>query len=465
LPSAWSLLPPAVAIGLALATRRVPLSLTAGILTGAVVLAGGNPLLGAVGTVRATLDVVAAPSNARLLLFALLIGPLVATMQASRGIDGLVGRLETRGLVRGPRGARLLAWLIGIVIFVETNITLLITGAVARPLFDRYREPRERLAYIADCTSAPVCILIPFNAWGALILGLLAAQQTPDPLRTFAGAIPLNLYALASVLLAGWTAWSGWNLGPMRRAALAAQAEESPEDPSPAAPEQPRLGDGSFPARARNMLVPLLVMMAALPVALLVTGGGNLTRGSGSISALAAVLAGNAAAWLLVLGGRLGSVADLTRIGLRGARSLAGLVLILALAMVLGEVCNRLDTGPYVAGLLSGLAHPALLLPATFLVGAIISFATGTSWGTFAITIPVAVPAAEAMGLPLSPFLAACLSGGIFGDHASPISDTTIVASMASGTSVIDHVRTQLPYALLAGAAATVGFAVMGGVL
>ena len=179
MPSAWSLLPPAVAIGLALATRRVPLSLTAGILTGAVVLAGGNPLIGAAGAVRATLDVVAAPSNARLLLFALLIGPLVATMQASRGVDGLVGRLETRGLVRGPRGARLLAWLIGIIIFIESNITLLITGAVARPLFDRYREPRERLAYIADCTSAPVCILIPFNAWGALILGLLAAQQTP----------------------------------------------------------------------------------------------------------------------------------------------------------------------------------------------------------------------------------------------------------------------------------------------
>ena len=125
----------------------------------------------------------------------------------------------------------------------------------------------------------------------------------------------------------------------------------------------------------------------------------------------------------------------------------------------------RLGTGPSLGSLLGGLAEPALLLPATFLVGAAIAFSTGTSWGTFAITIPIAVPAAQSLGLPVAPFLAACLSGGIFGDHASPISDTTVVASLASGTDVIAHVRTQLPYAALAAGLATIGFVVIGMVL
>ncbi len=190
-----------------------------------------------------------------------------------------------------------------------------------------------------------------------------------------------------------------------------------------------------------------------------------LGQGSGSTSALWAVIAGNLAAWALMLAQRFASLDELVRLGIKGIEALLGLVLILLLAITLGDVCVKLGTGPYVAEAVRGIAEPMLLVPATFVAAALIAFATGTSWGTFAIMIPISVPAAQALGLPLAPFLAASLSGGIFGDHASPISDTTIVASLASATDVIDHVRTQLPYALTAAAVATVAFAMVGALI
>ncbi len=451
----WSLLPPLVAIGLAIWTRKVLVALGAGIYIGATLLSGGNPFTGLLSAGGSLIAVALEPSNARLLVFCLLIGPLVLHVETFRGVDGFVHWLEARGLVRGARGARLLAWIIGIVVFIESNLTLLVTGAVCRPLFDRHGESREKLAYLADSTSAPVCMLIPFNAWGALILGILETQRVAHPMQVFVAAIPLNLYGLSAVTLAGITAWSGWNLGAMKRAVAVAEEDDAPARETVA-------GRPGVPARAINLVLPLTAMLLTMPLALLVTGGGSLARGSGSTSVLAAVLVGNLVAWLAVLAQRLAGLKELLPVLVRGVRNLTPLTLILLLAMTLGQVCRDLGTGPFVATLLEGLAHPAALLPATFLVGAFISFATGTSWGTFAITIPIAVPAAESLGLPLAPFLAACLSGGIFGDHASPISDTTIVSSMASGTDVISHVRTQLPYALLAGTLSIIGFALLG---
>jgi Na+/H+ antiporter NhaC len=216
------------------------------------------------------------------------------------------------------------------------------------------------------------------------------------------------------------------------------------------------------PPRAFNMVLPILAMILMMPVGLYITGAGELGEGSGSTAALWAVIAGNITAWILLLGQRFASLDEVVRLGLKGMEALLGLVLILLLAITLGAVCKTLGTGPFVAEAIRGIAWPVLLLPATFVAAALVAFATGTSWGTFAIMIPIAVPAAEVLGLPIAPFLAASLSGGIFGDHASPISDTTIVASLASATDVIDHVRTQLPYALIAAGLAVTGFAMMG---
>jgi len=219
---------------------------------------------------------------------------------------------------------------------------------------------------------------------------------------------------------------------------------------------------GAIPPRAINMLLPLGAMVVMMPLALFITGGGDLRAGSGSTSVLWAVLAGLAVAWVLTLAQRAMKVEKLTSVGLKGAGGMLGMAFILLLALALGGVAREMGAGEYVAGLVADRLHPAVLLPLVFITGAFVSFSTGTSWGTFAIMVPIAVPAAAAMGLPLAPFLAAALAGGIFGDHASPISDTTIVSSLAAATDHIAHVRTQLPYALLAGGGAVIGFAITG---
>jgi Na+/H+ antiporter NhaC len=217
-PSILSLLPPLIAIGLAVWTRQVYVALATGIWLGWIILSGGNPVTGLAGAIEGTVLVIGEPGNTRLLLFSLLIGSLVVYVQASGGVEGFVRWLEGRNLVRDARGAGMLAWVIGIAIFIESNITLLVTGAVCRPLFDRYGAAREKLAYIADSTSAPICILIPFNAWGALVLGILGGLAVDEPLAVFVRSIPVNFYAIAAVALAGFTAWKGLNLGPMKKA-------------------------------------------------------------------------------------------------------------------------------------------------------------------------------------------------------------------------------------------------------
>ena len=465
-PTWTSLLPPILAIGLAIWTRQVYLSLAAGIWLAYTILAGWNPLAGLGAAIDGLVAVFEDAGNTRVLLFTLVIGALIATVEAGGGVRGFIDLLERKGWANTPRGARLLSFLVGVVIFIESNITVLVAGAVSRPVFDRQNRSREMLAYLIDSTSAAVCILIPLNAWGAYILGLLNEQGVEEPLRLFVSSIPYNLYALAAVGLAAVVAVTGWAFGPMRRAEARAQRGErfapgaAPDVDETALVPEPI---GKIPPRTVNMLLPLGTMVLAMPLGLWVTGDGNLLDGSGSTSVLWAVLTGLLVAWVLMLVQRGMSVEELTTTGLKGAGGMLGMAFVLLLALALGSVTRELGAGLYVAGGIAGSGlGPALLLPLVFLTGAFVAFSTGTSWGTFAIMIPIAVPAAAALGLPLAPFLAASLAGGIFGDHASPISDTTIVSSLAAATDHISHVRTQLPYALIAGSVAVVGFALVG---
>jgi Na+/H+ antiporter NhaC len=187
--------------------------------------------------------------------------------------------------------------------------------------------------------------------------------------------------------------------------------------------------------------------------------------GSGSTSVLWSVLFGLAVSWIMLRAQGGFTTAELVKVGLKGAGGLVPLALILLLAIALGDVVAFMGTGEYVAEVTRGTMPNFVYLPLVFIVSAGIAFSTGTSWGTFAIMLPIAVPAAVGLGLPIAPFLAAALSGGIFGDHCSPISDTTIISSMAAATDHIDHVRTQLPYALIGGGISTVCFAVLGATL
>ncbi len=394
-----------------------------------------------------------------------MIGPLIATIERSGGVRGFVHYLETRHWVHNGFRAQILAWATGLVIFVESSITLLVAGSVSRPLFDRYQVSREKLAYLIDATSAPVCVMIPLNAWGAFIIGLVASTGVENPLQTFIAAVPLNFYAITAILLAGVVIWKNINLGPMKKAEERTQRGEllwPGATPLVDVSAEQEVDDEQHIPSAWLMALPIIAMVAMMPVALYITGDGNIINGSGSVSVLWSVCFAIAVAWAMTLAKGDSSVGELMQVFMKGAGDLLPIAIILLLALALGDVANALGTGKYVAGLVSGNISPVLLAPLVFLVSAFIAFSVGSSWGTFAIMIPIAVPIATTLGLPVPLMLGAAISGAIFGDHASPISDTTVLASMASASDHIEHVRTQLPYALLAAGIASVGFLVIG---
>jgi Na+/H+ antiporter NhaC len=465
-PTWISILPPGVAIVLSIVTRQVYLSLAAGVWLGCTILAGWNPLLGLSGSVARVVDVLVDRGNAEVVLFTFVVGALIATVEASGGVRGFVARLDERDWVTTPRRAGLLVFILGIVIFIESNITILVGGAVGRPLFDRFRVSRERLAFLIDSLSAPVCMLIPLNAWGALVTRLIGAEPTIEsPINVLAMSLPLQFYSIAAVVIAGIVALYPWDIGPMRKAeqrtceGLVLWPDSIPLiDPEVIAPPV----STHIPPRAMNMIVPLFVMVAMMPVSLLITGKGHLFKGSGSTAVLWATLTAVAVAWLMLLAQRAFTVERLVTINLKGAGGLVSMAVILLLALALASVAKELGTGPYIARLIQGKLSPAVFLPALFLVSSLVGFCTGTSWGTFALMMPLALPVALESHWPVAPFVAAVLSGGVFGDHTSPVSDTTIIAAMAAATDLIDHVRTQLPYALIGLALATIAYAVTG---
>lgn len=471
-PSWTSLLPPLLAIVLAIWTRQVFIALGAGIWLGGAFLSGGL-FSGARLGIDMTVGVLADSGSAMVVLFTLVIGALIGTLESCGGVQGFVAWIERSGWLSGPRRAQILVWLCGVLIFIESNITILVAGSLARPLFDRFRISRERLAYLIDSTAAPICMIIPLNAWGAYNLSLLAGQGVEDPLGLFVQSIPLNFYAWTATGVALIVAVAGWNFGPMGK------AEERTQNGEVLWPDaQPMMDETLFappPENARplavNMVMPMVVMTLAMPLGLWFTGRekvpgagilDTMKEGNGSVSVLWAVMAGLAIAWILLMAQRQYNLDELTRTALRGAQGMLPLALIILLALSLGTITKKLGTGAYVAQIAAGHVSPAVLLPLIFLAASGIAFSTGTSWGTFAIMIPVAIQATTALSLPAAPFVAASLSGGIFGDHASPISDTTIMASMAAATDHIDHVRTQIPYALIAGGLALVGYFIVG---
>jgi Na+/H+ antiporter NhaC len=462
-PQWYSLLPPVLAITVAIASRQVLLALLGGIWLAACLLFWVNPLAGLAAGLNAIIEVFASAGDTRVLLFTLLVGAMVGTMEKAGAVRGFVAWLENRRWVNSGTRAQWLAWGTGVVVFVESNLTLLVAGTTARPLFDRYKIAREKLAYIIDSTSAPICMLFPFNAWGAFVLGLLAATGVDNPLWVLIIAVPLNIYALTAVALAAFSIAFDKDFGPMRAAqertrngALVWPNAQPMIDPSLFGNDEDRTGS------AKLMLLPIICLVAFLPVGLWITGEGNILAGSGSLSVLWSVCLAIALLWGLCLATKALPLAELIGSFYRGCGAMVPVAMILLLAIALGDLTKALKAGEFVAAAISDTLPIWLLPPLIFIVSAAMAFAVGSSWGTLAILVPIAVPVSAALGIAPAPFLAAVLSGAIFGDHCSPISDTTVVASMAAATDHIDHVRTQLPYALGAGAFSTVAFSVIG---
>lgn len=457
-----ALIPPIIAIGLAFWKKQLLPSLFLGIWLGEVIIARGNPFTGFVASLDRALRVTRAPGNLEIIVFSLLIGGLLALIREAKGFQGFIAWAERRHL-SGRRPAFGFTLLIGLAVFIENYSNILINGSTMRPLYDRLKISRERLGYFIHTTSINAVALVVINSWGAFYMSLLQTQGVEQPLKIIVASIPLNFYCLASLVLVATVMATGLTIGPMKAAERrAAGVTGRPEgDPGPE-PSDLASHFTDLPARAFHMIFPIAVLLVSVILSLYLTGHGHISQGSGSSSVLyGVVIALTAFAGLLLIKKAFRPQA-LLDVLFRGVAELLPVGLLLVLALSLGDLCKGLGTGTFLAGLAKENL-PAAVLPAlVFGLSCVISFATGTSYGTFAIMIPIGIPMAQASGLPLPLMFAACISGGVFGDNCSPISDTSIVTGMAARISVVDHTRTQIPYALISASVAIVLFLIVG---
>ena len=444
-------MPPVLAILVALVTRNVYAALGLALLASETLIASFHPGMGALGAIDRAVGVFESTGNTRVLLFCLLIGALIAWMRDSGGVEALVSGLMKRGLASTPRRAALAPAVAGTVIFVETNVSLLSSGVLGQRLFDAHGLSRERLAYIIDSTSAPVSTLILLNGWGAYALGLVEPFGFESPIGVVAGTIPWNFYALLTLGGVYFTVFTGRVFGPMKTAGQGRSVLAEDEEPI-------------APTRAIYMWLPLAVMILGALGFMAWTGGGNILAGSGSQSILWAICLAMLVAAVLLALGKAFPKGGLQERGFAGIAEMLPVVTILFLSIALGDSLRVLGTGAFLSGVAAQFVSPIIVPAVLFVVAGVTAFMTGTSWGTYGIMIPIAMPLAAALGLPPSLVLAAVLGGGVFGDHCSPISDTTIIASLAAGCDHIDHVRTQMPYALVTGGIAVILYLIAGAV-
>ena len=442
-----------LAILIAAVTRNVYVALGLGLVASETLILGGNPLMGALMSAERSVEVMTDAGNARVLVFCLLIGALIVFMRESGGVDATVGLLDRKGLTSTPRRAGLAPAIAGTLIFVETNVSLLSSGVLGRRLYDTHGISRERLAYVIDSTSAPVSALILLNGWGAYVLTLIQPYGFERPVGVLAGTVAWNAYSILTLLGVYFTVLTNRSFGPMRTADAAAK---------PGAMELEAAVDHTPPGRAVHMWLPLLVMVAGSVGFMIWTGKGNILAGSGSKSILWGVCLAIAVAAVMLRATRVFSAAEIQERFFRGLGEMVPPVTILLLAIAFGASLKTLGTGAFMAGVVSDFIPPALVPAAVFVVSGLTAFMTGTSWGTYGIMVPIAMPVAQALGLPPEVMLAGVIGGGVFGDHCSPISDTTVIASLAAGCDHVRHVATQLPYALAAGAGALLVYLVAG---
>lgn len=448
-----SILPPIIAITVVIWKKEVILALLLSILSAEFLLAMNTQVsvfATPINTIERVVSTVGDAGNARILLFSLMVGALLAFIRDSGGVAAMVNKLISSGVASTKRRVGGITMFTGIAVFIESNLSVLTAGILARGLFDKFKMSRARLAYVIDSTSAPVCILILLNGWGAYILALLSTYELEqNPLEILWSTLPYNVYAWLTLVVVAYTIISDKVHGPMKQAEIELESTDSKLSVTEA-------------TQARFMLVPMIVMVGGMLGFMLWTGEGDLTAGSGSKSVLYATFLACAVAYIMLVLGKKTDHKGAFKMGFNGMSELLPLVTIVLLSITLGASLKALGTGDFVAGIVGSHLALFLIVPMLFVAGGVISFTTGTSWGTFAILIPIGMPLVQSLGLPPEILLAAILGGGIFGDHCSPISDTTAISSLAAGCDLLTHVRTQLPYALGVGAVTILAYIGIG---
>ena len=472
-----SIIPPILAIVIVFWKKEVIAALFIALFSSEILLLINDPQssiwLSPITTIERVVDVAGSGGNTRIILFSILVGALLALIRDSGGVSATVTRIMELGIAKTRQHVGGLTMFTGVAVFVESNLSVLTSGILARGLYDKFAMSRARLAYVIDSTSAPICILILLNGWGAFILGLLDNfTLSESSVSILWGSVWFNFYAIFTLIIVAYTVITDKVHGPMLAEERLAQAkfdefstqtgidDDSSENTPQHLPVSP-----NKPSKARYMLLPLATMVLSMLGFMWFTGNGDLTQGSGSKSVLYATFLACAVAYFLLVFYRHFTHQQTISIAFKGMGEILPLVTIVLLSISLGASLKLLGTGIFVAGLVGDYLPLFLVVPMLFIAGGIMSFTTGTSWGTFAILIPIGIPLVQTLGLPPSLVVAAILSGGIFGDHCSPISDTTAVSSIAAGCDLLTHVKTQLPYAMVAGGLSVIAFTITSAIL
>ena len=470
-----TLVAPILTLVIAIATRKVPLAMLIGIFTGQMIICGWNPFTAINEGVNGILGVCTDTGNLKTFLFTALMGAFVILVRVSGGVKGFVNYLtEQSKRVKSKRMAMLIAYVIGIIIFIDGLLSIMFTGVVTRPLTDKFKVSREKLAYICDATSAPVNAIIPLNSWGAMLMGLIAAEIASgyiqgEPMNLLVRSLPFQFYSILSLVFVLFYIVTGKDWGPMKKAELRVQTTGKLYDDG----VTPLLNDtDGFEELVEegkenkwNMMLPLIVLIGGTFLGLLITGGGNLAEGDGTTSILYAVIVTLLVMCVMYNKQGIMTAKEFGDNVMKGVSSMMGLVILLILSFAIGRVIKGMGTGQFLASLMGDSISGAFCPAIVFLMGSLMAFCTGTSWGTFSIMMPIAIPMAVAMGGNILLTIGAVVSAGIFGDHCSPLSDTTILSSMSVGTDLFSHVKTQLPYALVTAACATALYVVFGFVM
>lgn len=482
--SVLSLVPALLAIIMAITTRKVIPSLGVGIIAGVLLLHNFNPidsiqylwsniiaLFWADGAINEW--------NVLLIAFLLLLGILSSIIQTSGGARAF-GEWAAAN-VKTARGARLVSFGLGILIFIDDYFNSLAVGNISRPLTDRKNISRAKLAYMIDSTAAPVCVISPLSSWGAYIIAIIAgilAKYSIDSYSSFSAfiqIIPMNFYAVFALLLTAYVAFTGLAIGPMRThelRALQGELYDSAKGKPMGMSEDLHEHEGG---KVRDLIVPIITLIIATVSAMLYTGGQALAADGQDFSLIGAfestdvtrslvagVVISLIVAFLLLIGRKI-PARDYGKAAWEGVRAMWPAVLILLFAWTIIAVISDMKTGEYLASFVTDTIAASYLPLILFLISGVMAFSTGTSWGTFGLMLPIGADLIMAVEPELLlPTLAAVLAGAVFGDHCSPISDTTILSSTGAGSHHIDHVVTQLPYAILAAVVSAIGYLVLG---
>lgn len=465
-----SVLPPIIAIGLALVTKEVISSLMIGILSGTLIYTvamGGNVV---VDTVKNTFELMALRFDLDIILFLSLVGALV-TLITMAGGSRAYGSLMNRKLHKKST-ALLATGGLGALIFIDDYCNCLTVGTVMRPVTDRFNISRVKLAYIIDATAAPICIIAPISSWGAAVISSLPENSNmfESGIHAMIATVPFNLYAILSIAMIIITSVANLDFGPMAKfEAKAAKGDLGAVDTD--ASMDVKVSDKG---NVWDLILPVIVLIVVAAFAMLENGGyfaGGITIADafGDCSSGPALVIASfvALVWAFIqfVPRKLMTAREFMAGITEGVKSMVPADIILVLAWTISGVCRELlMTGDFVSSVVETSHIPIALLPAiTFVIAMGLSFSMGTSWGTFGILIPIVFAICESVAPALIiPSLAASLAGSVFGDHCSPISDTTIMASAGAGCNHIDHVSTQIPYCVLVASCCFVGYLVAG---